>query len=218
MKIIVIGGTGTIGRPTVEALAEHDVVTAGPDAADIWVDLRDSATLKAMYQEAGTVDAVINLGGEVPFGTIEQVTDEDVDDVIGLVRGAIDLVRLGIPHVNHGGSFVLTSGSTVLNPIPITAISAAWGAAINGFVRSAALSLPRDLRINCVIPTLVAETARAEGIDGDWLPAAEVAKWYVEALTCEKTGQWRTVDGWTEFVSGGLGWDADVFHTRKRSG
>ena len=83
----------------------------------------------------------------------------------------------GIAHVNDGGSFVLITGSTVLNPIPIAAITTAWGAAINGFVRSAALSLPRDLRINCVIPPLVAETAEAEGIDGDWLSAAEVAKW-----------------------------------------
>ena len=213
MKILLIGGSGTIGKPTVGAMraAGHEVVTAGRNSGDIRVNLRKAGAVKAMYEGLGMVDSVVNISGEAPFGTIEQVTDDHVDNMVESLRGVVDLVRFGIRHLSDGGCFVLTTGSTVLNPIAIAAVTTALGAGVNGFVRAVALSLPRKQRINCVLPPFVAETAKLAGVPGDYMPAAEVSPWYLEAIETTKTGQWRDETGWTDFATGQLGWDHDGF-------
>ncbi len=211
MKAIIIGASGTIGRPTAEKFREagYEVIGVGRRSGDVQADLTDAASIKAMFEKVGKVDVVLNLGGEAPFRTIEQVTDEDVENVSSAIAGTVNLVRFALPYLNDGGAVVLTTGSTVLDPIPIASITCAMGGAINQFVRGAALSMPRNISLSCVLPPLVAETAEMEGIPGEWISATEVAGWYQEAIASEKSGQWRTTEGWSNFQTGGLGWDAD---------
>ena len=61
-------------------------------------------------------------------------------------------------------------------------------AAVDGFVRAAALELPNDLRINSVSPPLVLETAVKMGWGNQGMPAAELATAYVETAVSPKTG------------------------------
>ena len=211
-KVIIIGASGTIGRPTTALFQEkgYEVVTVGRNSGDLRADLTKDGNIEALYEQTGKIDVMINLGGEAPFGTLEQITDEQMEGSLKGFQGNMDLVRKGLPFMNDGGVFVLTTGSTVLEPIPIAALTTAIGAGVNGFVRAAALSMPRDLRLNCVLPPLVAETAEQQGIPGDWISATEVANWYIEAVEmADKNGQWRDQTGWTDFQTGGLGWDAD---------
>ncbi|WP_051927554.1 short chain dehydrogenase [Ruegeria halocynthiae] len=211
-KIIIIGASGTIGRPTTAKFKElgYEVITVGRNSGDVRANLLDSNSIKAMFEQTGKVDALLNLGGEAPFATIEEVTDQQVDDLADAARGTINLVRYGLNYLNDGGVFVMTTGSTVLDPIPAAAVTTFLGAGVNGFVRAAALSLPREQRINCVLPPLVKETAEMMGVPGEWIPSAEVANWYVEAVEDARNGQWRDQTGWTAFGSGDLGWEADT--------
>jgi len=56
-------------------------------------------------------------------------------------------------------------------------------AGLEGFVRAAALEMPRRLRINAVSPPWVKETLVKFGMDpGSGLTAADVAKAYVAAI------------------------------------
>jgi NAD(P)-dependent dehydrogenase (short-subunit alcohol dehydrogenase family) len=63
-------------------------------------------------------------------------------------------------------------------------------AGLEGFVRAAALDLPRGVRINAVAPGWVRETLVAMKMDPSaGVPAAQVAQIYVRAVEGNMTGQ-----------------------------
>jgi NAD(P)-dependent dehydrogenase (short-subunit alcohol dehydrogenase family) len=63
-------------------------------------------------------------------------------------------------------------------------------AGLEGFVRAAALELPRGLRINAVAPGWVRETLVAMKMDPrPGIPAAQLAQTYLEAVEGSATGQ-----------------------------
>ena len=54
MRIIVIGGAGTIGRAVVATLAErHDVVVAGRRSGAVPVDIRSPDSVRDMFRQVG---------------------------------------------------------------------------------------------------------------------------------------------------------------------
>jgi len=67
MRILLIGATGRLGAAVHEALRpRHDVLTASRSRAQFTVDIRDPASVAAMSQEVGRVDAVAWAAGSVP--------------------------------------------------------------------------------------------------------------------------------------------------------
>ena len=68
MRIIVVGGAGTIGRAVVELLsARHDIVVAGRRSGDIHVDIASQDSVRSMYRQIGSFDALICAAGEAHF-------------------------------------------------------------------------------------------------------------------------------------------------------
>ncbi len=119
MKIIVIGGTGTIGQAVVAELgARHDVVTAGSQSGDFQVDLTDSDSIVALYDAVGEFDAVVCCAGKVHFGPLDEMTEAEYR--IGVdhkLIGQVSLVLLGQSRIQAGGVFTLTSGLLNMDPI-----------------------------------------------------------------------------------------------------
>jgi NAD(P)-dependent dehydrogenase (short-subunit alcohol dehydrogenase family) len=64
-------------------------------------------------------------------------------------------------YVNDGGSFTLTSGIIGDEPILQGASATTVNLALEGFVRGAAIELPRGIRINVVSPTVLTEAMEA---------------------------------------------------------
>ena len=63
-------------------------------------------------------------------------------------------------------------------------------AGLEGFVRAAAIDLPRGLRVNVVSPPWVTETLIARGMDPSiGLPADRVAQAYLASVEGTMTGQ-----------------------------
>ena len=192
MRILIIGSNGTIGREIVKALSgEHEIIGASRSGADISVDITDPASIAAMYERAGKLDAVISAAGSGAWKPLDQLTDDDFALSLRYkLMGQVNLVRLGIDHVNDGGAFALTSGILNRSPIPGSAALSLVNAGLEGFARAAALDLPRGLRIHVVSPPWLNETLQALGMkDIPGLPAAVVARAYVEALTGGESGQ-----------------------------
>jgi NAD(P)-dependent dehydrogenase (short-subunit alcohol dehydrogenase family) len=103
--------------------------------------------------------------------------------------GQINVVRSGLSQIADYGSFTLTSGVLSLEPMPGSTAISPVNAGIEGFVRAAALELPRGVRINAVSPPWVKETLVALGMDpSPGMPAAEVAKAYAESVEGTKNG------------------------------
>ena len=192
MKIIVIGATGTIGNAIVQAIGDrHEVFPVSLSKSAIKVDIADKASISRMYGTIGRVDAVISAAGLAKFGPMTSLTDEDF--ALGLnnkLMGQVNLVRLGMEHVNDNGSFTLTSGILSRKPMPGSAAISPVNAAIEGFARAAALEMPRGMRINVVSPNWVVDTLKAFNMDPSLgTPAEVVARAYVQVLEGTMNGE-----------------------------
>lgn len=194
MKILVIGGTGTLGKAVVSALGDnHNVITAGKTRGDFQVDITDESSVKALFARTGKLDAIISTTGSLHFGPLEEMTAEQFntglqDKMLGQVRIAL----IGKAFLNDGGSITLTSGIVADEPIRQGANATAVNAAVEGFVRAAAIELPRGLRINGVSPTVVEESLEGYGpfFPGfEAAPAVRVAKAYVRSVEGAQTGR-----------------------------
>lgn len=193
MNVLVVGGTGTIGAPVVDALraAGHTVQTAGRSAGDLRVDMRDPESIRSMLAQAGPLDAIVSCAGSGAWKPLEQLTDEDFDTSLAYkLMGQVNLARFGADSLSDGGSITLTSGVLAHTPMPGSAAISLVNAGLEGFARAAALDLPRGIRINVVSPPWVSETLQAMGQDpSGGQPAAEVARAYVDAVTGAHNGQ-----------------------------
>jgi len=77
----------------------------------------------------------------------------------------------------------VTTGVLAMRPMPGSAAISLVNAGLEGFVRAAALEMPRRLRINAVSPSWVKETLVKLRMDpAPGLAAADVAKAYVAAV------------------------------------
>jgi NAD(P)-dependent dehydrogenase (short-subunit alcohol dehydrogenase family) len=161
MRILVVGANGTVGHAAVKELSRrHEIVKAGRSGG-VTVDLMKEDSVRAMYAKLGKVDAVVCCAGHVHFGPVSAMTPEQfrkgLDDKL---MGQVNLVLLGMAHVNDGGSFTLTSGVLDRDPVRQGANAAAVNGAIGAFVKGAAIEMPRGIRINAVSPGLLEESGK----------------------------------------------------------
>lgn len=192
MRVIVIGGTGTIGSAVVKLLAtRHDVVTVGHTRGTYQVDLASPDSITSLFKAVGTCDAVVSTAGIAKFASLDDLTYDDY--FIGLknkLMGQANLVRIGKPFVTNHGSFTLTSGVLSQNPMKGSCAISMVNAGLEGFVRAAAIDLPRGLRVNVVSPPWVTETLIARGMDPSiGIPADQVAQAYLASVEGSMTGQ-----------------------------
>lgn len=198
-KIVVIGGTGTIGREVVNVLRErHEVLPVGSSSGDFQCDLTSSESIEHLYAKIGSFDHLICAAGKIHFAPLTELTEEDY--YLGIqskLMGQVNLVRLGMDKINEGGSFTLTSGILSRDPIASGTPAAMTNAAIEGFVKGAAIELPNALRINCVSPTILKESyERLEGFFRGFVPVSawRVAHAYMKSVEGAQTGQVYHVD------------------------
>ncbi|MFZ0241594.1 MAG: short chain dehydrogenase [Desulfobacterales bacterium] len=192
MKIIVVGATGTIGRSVVAALSgHHEIVEVAHSSGEVRVDLADPGSIKNMFRAVGEFDALVSTAGAARFGPLSDLTDEDYR--IGLenkLMGQVNLVRFGCEFIRDKGSFTLTSGVLSQEPTAGSSAISMVNAAIEAFVRAAALELPRGIRINAVSPIWVKETLKAMGRDSaEGLSAEETARAYIESIEGRTNGE-----------------------------
>lgn len=157
MKVIVIGALGDIGRAACSELeGRHEIIKASRNSGDIRVDITERASIDEMYRKTGKVDAVVSTVGDVHFGPLPDLTEDQF--MLGLthkVMGQVNVVLAGLTVLNDGGSFTLTSGVLDRNPVRQATGAATANGALGGFVKGAAIEMPRGLRVNVVSPGLL---------------------------------------------------------------
>ena len=165
MRIIVIGGTGTIGREVAKALSiNNDVVVASRTGGVLRVDIADPKSVDAMYRDAGAFDAVVSTAGSARFGPLDDLEYEDfLFSFRNKLMGQVNLVSIGRNYINDNGSFTLTSGVLAREPMAGSSAVSMVNAGLEGFVRAAQLELERGVRVNVVSPVWVQETLLAMG-------------------------------------------------------
>ncbi|MDM0084118.1 short chain dehydrogenase [Variovorax sp. J31P179] len=131
--------------------------------------------------------------GRAVAAVLADMQSSDFD--VGLQDKLLGQVRLALrgQHVlRDHGSITLTSGIVAEEPIRLGANATPVNAAVEGFVRAAAVELPRRLRINAISPTLLTESLPDyepffPGFEP--VPAARVAQAYVRSVEGVQTGR-----------------------------
>lgn len=191
-RIVVIGASGTIGSAVADLLAQDgEVVRVGRRNGADTVNMSQKSSIKALCERLGAFDALVCAAGQSRFGTLSEADDEDFRvSIDNKLMGQVNLVRIAHHHITANGSITLTTGLLARQPGPGTVPTAMVNAALEGFVRAAALDLTRGIRINAVSPIFVTATALKMGMPPvGTMPAAETAKAYKASVQGDMTGQ-----------------------------
>ena len=97
MKILMIGGNGTIGKRVAAHFgSNNELIIAGRKSGDVLVDIADSKSITSMFEKIGKVDAIVCIAGEAKWADFNDLSEEDY--YIGLkskLMGQVNLVRIG---------------------------------------------------------------------------------------------------------------------------
>jgi len=181
--VLITGAGGGIGAAAARAFAAdgHSVAAAdineerlaplaGQTPSDQLLtavaDVRDRASVEAMVARAvnrfGGIDVLCpNAGVFVgPDRPLEETPDDSIDLLIDVtIRGVVNVLRAGLPHVRPGGAVILTSSISGLQAHPGGAVYAATKTAQLGLARSLAAELGgRRIRVNVISPGTIETT------------------------------------------------------------
>ena len=194
MKILIVGGNGTIGKKVSHHFSkQHEVIVAARQSGQVTVDLTDSQSIDAMFKSIGKVDAVVCIAGEAKWAVFEDLTEQDF--YIGLkskLMGQVNLVRIGSKYLNAGGSFTLSTGILADHPVALTTSAAMVNGGIHSFVKATSLELKNGIRINVVSSGLVEDAVdkyEAYFPGHNPIPMQKVVNGYVKSVEGHATGE-----------------------------
>jgi len=156
MKILVIGGTGTIGRRIVELFSkDHQVLVAGRSSKDYPIDIANTRSIKRLFKNikktSGKLDAIICAAGEAKWAPFKDLSEADFH--IGLrskLMGQVNVVRYGRKCLKKKGSITLTTGVLADDPVYQTTSAAMVNGGIHSFVQAVAIEMKKKRRVNVV--------------------------------------------------------------------
>ena len=194
MKILIIGGNGTIGKKVSKHFSKkHEVITAARESGDLKVDITDSQSIETMFKSVENIDAVVCIAGEAKWAAFETMTEEDF--YIGLkskLMGQVNLVRIGQNYLNAGGSITLTTGILADYPVLMTTSAAMVNGGLHSFVKAVSLELNRNIRINVVSSGLVEDAVEKyeDYFPGhNPIPMQKVINGYVKSVLGKGNGE-----------------------------
>jgi SDR family mycofactocin-dependent oxidoreductase len=126
-------------------------------------DVRDYGAVKGALDEGvaelGKLDIVSANAGIFSFGTMDELTEDEFDDMIDVnLKGVWHTAKAAIPHLkaNKGGSMILTSSTAGIHAIPNIGHYVAAKHGVVGLMKTLAMELAPDwIRVNSVHPTSV---------------------------------------------------------------
>ena len=170
MRILVVGANGTLGKAVSKELEKrHEVIKGGRSSGDALLDLSDPSSILAAFKAIGPLDAVFSTAGNLNFLPLEKIEPATIDQsVYGLglkdkLMGQVNLALTARDFLKDGGSITLISGILSDETIVGGSSGGMVSNAIDGFVRAAAIELPRGLRINAVSPSVLEESMEHYG-------------------------------------------------------
>lgn len=176
---VITGAAGSLGLEAAKMLRGHGarlvlvdldkaaldktVTTAfGDDTMDILcvaADVSDETQVQryvaAAVERFGSIDVLFSNAGN--FGTVAPIEDyptDTFDSVLSVhVRGAFLAAKYTVPHMNKGGSIVLTSSVAATRGDPGVYAYITAKHALTGLMRVLSKDLaPRGIRVNAVAP------------------------------------------------------------------
>ncbi len=194
MKILIIGGNGTIGKKVAAHLNEkHEVLIAGRNSGDYLVDITKTDSIKALLESIPSLDSIICIAGEAKWDDFKDLSEEDF--YIGIrskLMGQVNLVRIGQDYLKSKGSITLSTGILADDPVIKTTSAAMVNGAIHSFVKAVALEIENELRINVVSLGVVEDAyEKYKGFfpGHNPVPMTKVVNAYVRSVEGRRNGE-----------------------------
>lgn len=169
-RVLVTGGGSGIGQATVDRLRSRGAAVVALDrdfpegvpegAGSVTVDVRDPAAVREAVASAtatmGGLTGVVCAAGIAPRGTVETVSLEDWDAILGVnVTGVLHVAREAIPHLRRAGGGAIVAVASQLGIVAgrDNAAYCASKAAVIMLMRTIALDFGHEgIRANSVCP------------------------------------------------------------------
>ena len=137
----------------------REIEAAGGRAVAIRMNAADPVSIRQAVDlaasELGGLDILVNNAGIISYGTVEEVTLEQIDAMLAVnVRGVILATQAALPHMSAGGR-IISTGSNLADRVPDAgkALYSASKAALVAWTKGAARDLgPREITVNLVHP------------------------------------------------------------------
>ncbi|XP_063285179.1 3-oxoacyl-[acyl-carrier-protein] reductase FabG-like [Pelobates fuscus] len=138
-------------------------------------DLVDETVVRRVVEETvayfGQLDVLVNSGGILTMGTIENTTLDDFDRVMNInVRAMFYLTHLAVPHlIQTKGSIVNVSSVNGQRSFPGVMAYCMSKSAVDQMTRCAALELAsKQVRVNAVCPgVIITDVHRRAGLNDE---------------------------------------------------
>lgn len=170
--VAILGGNSGIGRAAAIGFAAEgarlaitgrdpttlEAVAAETGALPIRSDIASIADNKAAFDQIrgalGPIDVLCVNAGIGGFAPVADVSPEFWDQVHGVnLRGCFFACQAALPHLNDGGSIVVTGSVGSVLALPGNVAYASAKAGLRAVVRTLATELlPRRIRVNMVSP------------------------------------------------------------------
>lgn len=160
---VIATRTASYGEAVVNAIKG-----SGGKASLFALDVGERDSVRALIddtvQRYGRIDIVVHAAATIPFGMLDQLSDDDFDKCLRSINyAAFWLTKYATPHLSKvkadGGGRIVFISSTC-GPQTVLQGLTHYGMAKNGleaFVRGAALELgPRGITVNAINPGLIA--------------------------------------------------------------
>ena len=160
MKILIIGGNGTIGQKVSNHYKRnHDVLIGGRTQGDVLMDISKIESIRNGFKKMGKLDAILCIAGEAKWANFGDLSEEDY--FVGLrskLMGQVNVVRIGSKYLNPQGSITLSSGILADNPVLKTTSAAMVNGGLHSFVKAVDLEIENEIRVNVVSLGLVEDS------------------------------------------------------------
>jgi NAD(P)-dependent dehydrogenase (short-subunit alcohol dehydrogenase family) len=162
-RYLIIAASSAIGQSIVELLRKQgdEVLTTAQSTdklkPDFILDASDFDAVDNVFQQAGTIDGVVNCAGSLLLkGAHATSSDEFQKTINACLTTSFAIVRAAGKRMTHGGSVVLISSAAAVTGLANHEAIAAAKAGVIGLARSAAATYASsNLRINVVAPGMV---------------------------------------------------------------
>jgi len=194
MKLLIVGGSGTIGKKVTSYFSDiNEVITASRTSGDVTVDISDSNSIKKMFEQTGKLDAIICIAGEAKWADFNELSEEDY--YIGLkskLMGQVNLVRIGQNYLHPNGSITLSTGILADDPVVGSTSAAMVNGALHSFIPAVVLEIKNRIRVNAVSLGMVEDSYEkyAESFPGHHpIPMNKVVNAYSRSVNGRGNGE-----------------------------
>jgi pteridine reductase len=161
VRALITGGTGRIGSPIADTLAERgwQVLAAGRADGDVARPREARRLVQRAVAELGGLDLLINSAADGFLAKpVEQVTEADWEAAVGTIaKGSFFVTQAAAPALSHSrGLVIMIEDVAAFEAWPLFAAHCAGKAAQSMLTRVFARALAPDVRVCGIAPGPVA--------------------------------------------------------------